>query len=883
MTLPTSSAALALEGFDLAETTPPNSLSTRLPIRKEAPDLPMVAGELERILALPPQAWQSGTDPAVRASHFTPTTLWMLGAIENSSEHPIERWLVLQSRRRWDVRLFAVDAKTGAVVAQYASGQQVLIEERGLSIPEASFTVNLSPAQRLLLVLRLQDKTFGPVVATLYDPETRERQTARMHEALVALLGFILAIVLVLLVQGDWRYMIVAIWLAGTAIYEFVYLVPLQPRLFPALTPYFVPILTVSGSLAMAAWSARSIRKRPYGNLLMALFGFYWIVVLGRIIVINGVINLDLYNDSIMLLYLFALLSFAFGIVAIESRSRRDLAADLERQLAEREAAERQRTLEQQRLENARLAAAVEEQTRALREASRRDQADSEAKSNFLSTASHELRAPLHDILGYAQLLLRQAAPQERERLSVIEKSGHQLLRLIDEILDFSRGDAKPIVLDRAPLSLAALAADLKASYQPLAARNGNRLNTSIDVGESDWVIADERRVTQILRNLLGNACKFTQNGEIELRIERLHRSARTGADRALAEPGSAAGAEDTGEGQLRLRFSVSDTGIGIPPEHQAAIFGPFKRLDRYDREPGLGLGLTISQQLANAMGGRIEVSSSQEPGSGSRFSVDLNLAQTDTQPTSSVEQQPEILGYLGPPRTLLIVDDLASSRAFLAESCEHWGFDVLQADNGAQALERLQHADPRPDAALVDQFMPQIDGWEFLRQVRESAVHRTLPVAVISAAPLKRPKGFAPEINFDDAALKPLSTTALVDILERLLGLEWEYSETASDCIDSGPWDQAQSMADLLPARSLPAHCCAEQLAELRRLLSLGALIGIRQWAQRMSQTHPDYLSLWQAIERRAASIDLDGLHALAAQLDPAAWQAAAKAASER
>ncbi len=240
----------------------------------------MVAGELERILALPPQAWQSGTDPAVRASHFTPTTLWMLGAIENSSEHPIERWLVLQSRRRWDVRLFAVDAKTGAVVAQYASGQQVLIEERGLSIPEASFTVNLSPAQRLLLVLRLQDKTFGPVVATLYDPETRERQTARMHEALVALLGFILAIVLVLLVQGDWRYMIVAIWLAGTAIYEFVYLVPLQPRLFPALTPYFVPILTVSGSLAMAAWSARSIRKRPYGNLLMALFGFYWIVVL---------------------------------------------------------------------------------------------------------------------------------------------------------------------------------------------------------------------------------------------------------------------------------------------------------------------------------------------------------------------------------------------------------------------------------------------------------------------------------------------------------------------------------------------------------------------------------------------------------------------------
>nr|WP_274601128.1 ATP-binding protein [Halochromatium roseum] len=880
--------------------------------------------------------------------------MWMLAAVRNSSEAPIERWLVVEPWRLRDVRLFVIDAETGAILAQAAGGQRIPLEARVIPAQEASFPLRLAPGQHLLLVLRVQDKTFSPVSLTLHDPGMRARQVARLRDTQVALLGFVLAIVLVLLVQANWRYTLVAFWLTAATLFELIYLVPLLPSLIPAIRPYIVPILTASGALAMAAfalmtlsflrlyrqrlwlviygtciaifigvaliipwtdqhhlvrrtsaltslvvlvlwpvaaWSARAIRHRPYGRGLLLLFCLYWIVALIRVLLANGLPSLDLTNDPLILLYLFGLVSFALGVFGIDSRGRRDLAAHLERQLHAREESERQRSLETQQQENARLAAAVEQQTRALREANARAIADSEAKSNFLSTASHELRAPLHDLLGYAELLSRSITPEQQAQLAVIQKSGQQLLHLIDDILEFSRGDAKPILLEPAPLSLSALARHLKQLYRPLAERGGNQLEIQVAVGDGDWVIADERRLTQILRNLLGNACKFTQQGRIELRISQFEPaghattepdvSANDDDPPAHAEADAFANAtadlaakpvdEQPESGLVRLRFEVSDTGIGIPSEQQAAIFEPFKRLDRYDRAPGLGLGLAISQQLALAMGGRIQVHSQPDQQPGSLFSIELKIPKARILDASPARIKTGVIrGYRGPRRTLLIADDMPSSRQFLAESVRAWGFDVRLAVNGADALEQLQAADPIPDAALIDQFMPQLDGWGFLRQVRESAMHARLPVILISAAPLERPEGLSSEIAFDAVALKPLSARALAELLEQQLELDWDYDRDEERSTEDPERMPAAEQDDESTARALAAALDDAQLAELRTLISLGAVIAIADWARERCQSDPESAPLWRAIERYAVQIDLAGLRSLARQHPP-------------
>jgi PAS domain S-box-containing protein len=497
--------------------------------------------------------------------------------------------------------------------------------------------------------------------------------------------------------------------------------------------------------------------------------------------------------------------------------------------------------------ENTRLTAEVARQTEALREANAKAQASSEAKSKFLSSASHELRAPLHDLLGYAQLLAREIPPEAQPHLSVIQKSGTQLLHLIDDILEFSRGDAKPMVLDRAPVSLIALAAHLEATCAPMAARGGNRFEPHLQLATADWVIADERRLGQVLRNLIDNACKYTRDGLIELRIAVVE---RTGTRARIDEP--------------LMRFSVRDTGSGIPADQQRAVFEPFKRLDRYERAPGLGLGLAISQQIVGAMGGKIQIQSQPERAPGSLFSFELRMPRVDTAAADADGYSSRaILGYRGHPRTILIVDDRASSRRLLAERCEFLGFEVLEASNGLEALERLCAATTRPDLALVDQFMPELDGWGLLRRVRASERDRDMPMVLISAAPVQRPDDLPDEMMFDEEALKPLSASALTDILQRHLDLVWEQAEAETAHRDAG------ADGDLEPSIiELPPGCCDLRLAQLNEMLSLGAVVAIEKWAVEMLEQHPDHAALWREIQRRALSVDLAGLRDLTARL---------------
>ncbi|RKT43833.1 signal transduction histidine kinase [Thiocapsa rosea] len=487
----------------------------------------------------------------------------------------------------------------------------------------------------------------------------------------------------------------------------------------------------------------------------------------------------------------------------------------------------------------ARLLAAVKDRTRVLSNAAARAQESDQAKSAFLSAVSHELRSPLHDILGYARLLARQVPLQARDQLGIILESGNQLLRLINDILDYSHGEVKPIVFEPGPLSLGRLARNLTATYRPLAARGNNRFVVKLETGSLDWVIADELRLTQILRNLLDNACKFTRDGCIELGIERIE---------------STTAAENAKGADCLLSFSVADTGVGIPAAKREAVFQPFQRLERHRGLPGIGLGLPIAQQLTTAMGGEISLYSSVGPDSGSTFRFQLRLP-IGTALEQGADEDLVILGYAGRRRTLLIADDQATSRDFLSECCRSWGFEVIEAADGAEAIERFQAREASVDAVLVDQFMPRLDGWACLQALRASQRGRHPPVILISAAPAQRPRGHPEDMAFDGFAMKPLTESILAKLLAEALALDWEY-ETASpveDILQPDPMLLSVALA-------------ADERKCLQAMVAMGQVVGLQRWAQEMADKDSERKPMWLGIEQLCRALDLQALKRLAA-----------------
>ena len=404
------------------------------------------------------------------------------------------------------------------------------------------------------------------------------------------------------------------------------------------------------------------------------------------------------------------------------------------------------------------------------------------------------------------------------------------------------------MVLERAPLSLTRLARQLTAVYRPLAERSNNGFTARLDIGGLDWVLADEQRLTQVLRNLLENACKFTHDGQIELGI-------------ALAEPPDPGAGVDTAARAVGtdclVRFRVRDTGIGIPESKQQTLFQPFQRLERHRSLPGVGLGLAIAQQLTVAMGGRIALQSAQGEAAGTSFSFELRLP-IATGRDLGTDEDATILGYRGRRRTLLIADDQPISRRFLAECCRNWGFGVLMAGDGAEALESFRTADPPVDAVLVDQFMPRLDGWGFLHEARASEKGLDVPIILISAAPVQRPEAFPEGLTFDRFAMKPLSELQLARVLGEVLALEWEYELDASPADRSHPAPTAQS-----------ASFSVEERRHLQDMVAIGQVIEIQRWARKMAEQHPEREAVWHGIMAMCSALDLPALRRLASGAD--------------
>ncbi|PSR19071.1 serine/threonine protein kinase [filamentous cyanobacterium CCP3] len=540
------------------------------------------------------------------------------------------------------------------------------------------------------------------------------------------------------------------------------------------------------------------------------------------------------------------ILQLLAGQAAISIENAR-LYADLEEANRTLEANVAARTLELQQ-NNIHLQQEIQERQRAEEAA----KVASRAKSEFLANMSHELRTPLNGILGYSQLLKRQQSLTEQQQtgLNVIHQCGEYLLTLINDVLDLSKIEARKMDLHPNRFHLPHFLESVLEICRIRASQKHISLSYAVLSDLPQHVKADEKRLQQVLLNLLGNAIKFTETGRVTLTVGHAHRWPTAG------DAGDLSGQNQSGDRSITipLRFQIEDTGIGIAPEQLEQIFDPFHCApEPHRRSEGTGLGLSISRQLVQLMGSDIHVAS--RLGQGSRFWFDLHLPVSQTQDPVGETAQRAIAGYRGDPRTILVVDDKDYNRAVLINVLIPLGFKVLEAADGQAGLEQAQQH--RPDAVLVDLVMPQMDGFEMTRRLRQSPELQSTVVIAVSASVLSLDQRLSQLAQCDAFLPKPVQETALLQMIQTHLKLDWLYAPAG---VEPPPAPEISSAVAALPTAAIPP---ASDLNALLDLAQRGDLKGVVAYTQQLEAHSPQWTAF--AAQLRQLAIDYKGRQAIA------------------
>ncbi|AOW99565.1 hypothetical protein BJP34_08955 [Moorena producens PAL-8-15-08-1] len=538
-------------------------------------------------------------------------------------------------------------------------------------------------------------------------------------------------------------------------------------------------------------------------------------------------------------------------------------------------------------LENAQLYSNLEdkvaERTAELAQAKQAADGANQAKSEFLSNMSHEFRTPLNGILGYAQILKRDRylGTRQIDGLTIIEQSGNHLLTLINDILELSKIEARKMELYPSDLHfqtfiesvvgiirMRALEKDILFKYDP--------------VGDlPNGIKADEKRLRQILINLLGNAVKFTDHGEVILRVSLIDQqetaasplnppilgdfNSRTpqswgarGAKLAVIEQQETAssplnppilgdfnsrtpqswgarGAKlpviDQQQTASIIRFEVIDSGVGMSPEQLETIFQPFEQVgDTQRRSAGTGLGLAISKQLVELMGGQLMVTS--DFGKGSTFWFDIPFPVVKTVTKAQPEIVDQIKGYKGKPCQILVVDDQLENRLVLLNMLAPMGFDIVTAENGQQAVDMASEL--HPDLILTDLVMPVKTGFEAVNEIRQIAELKDIPIIAVSASVLDMDQNKSKRVGCQAFLSKPIDQNQLFALLGQYLPIEWVYEPIDDMGLSKNGTISGQTAAIIPPP--------PEEIEVLYELAMLGSMRKIRDRAMFIEHLHEDY-----------------------------------------
>lgn len=425
------------------------------------------------------------------------------------------------------------------------------------------------------------------------------------------------------------------------------------------------------------------------------------------------------------------------------------------------------------------------------------------AKSRYLASVSHEIRSPLNAIYGYAQLMERGDQVSSREAAQVIRRCAEHLTSLVDGLLDISQLENGIMRVKHDTVRFRDFLDQMFWMLRPSAQAKGLEFRADYPERLPEYVRVDQSRLRQILINLLSNAIKFTETGSVTFKVRYA--------------------------GQIAT-FEVIDTGPGIRAEDRERIFDPFERggHDSDQVQPGVGLGLPISQAIVQILGGELVLDST--PGQGSRFKVTLMLGQVagmigDPSPSRS------IVGYEGPQRSILIVDDDIQQLSFMRSLLESLGFDVSAVPNGETAVALCAHR--QFDLAVLDISLPGMSGWETAAYLREK-MEQNLHIVMLSANVQEFHKPETQVIVHDLFLVKPIEFNALIEALGGLLNLSWKW-ESASDVAPPRPAPSGEGLPE----------AAMQHVERLRDMLRIGHIRGVEAEIAALDEAAPEARAL--------------------------------------
>ncbi|MFC1836080.1 ATP-binding protein [Thermodesulfobacteriota bacterium] len=498
----------------------------------------------------------------------------------------------------------------------------------------------------------------------------------------------------------------------------------------------------------------------------------------------------------------------------------------------------------------------VTERTEQLARAKEKAEVANEAKSAFLAAMSHELRTPLNSILGFTRILARDPSIGQRQldALETIQRSGNHLLVLINDVLDLAKIEAGKIDLNESTFHLPAFLRDICDIFRIPAEHKGisftyRPFDFTLDGNAANapgirrevlplCVRGDERRLRQVLINLLGNAVKFTERGRVTLKVGVCRYE-----DRAETDAFGVSGPVPV------IRFQVEDTGIGISPGKLGVIFEPFKQAGHSGESvEGTGLGLSISRSFLKLMGSDLKVES--VPAQGSVFRFDMALpAMADSFQQDDMDSG-RIVGIRGEKPTILVVDDNPVNRAVITGLLSPLGFEMIEASTGREGLAKA--IDCQPDAAIIDLIMPGMDGFQLIRRLRQTPLLEGKFITASSASVLEQDRQRSLDAGADSFIPKPVNPRLLLKQLQQHLSLEWIYESSESDAreVTASSW----------PAASIPPG----EVTALLELTARGDIGALRQRIDALAESDSRLRTITEELRRLAKGFQMTKIREL-------------------